>query len=693
MPKKTVELGKSIHNYPSFIHILHCVIISLFVAAVYLQTLKFQFVWDDINFNIVANPYINKKEAAQLAPFWQDAYAKLYIPITYTAWYLQAKLSRFIFPNYVSEDKLNTTDLNPSIFHFFNILLHLLNSLLVYILICKISPLNSNILGFISALLFSIHPIQIEVVAWVTGLKDLLATFFMLTSLLCWIFYRSTEKKAFYIYALLLFLCSLLSKPSSVILPIIFITLDILHYRISLRKSLLSNERLILISIGWLIFTKQFQPHDEITFNPPIWARVYIALDSLFFYISKVLWPLPLCIDYGRTPQFLIQQPWLGITASIPIIIGLVIYRIKNSVVQKNSILLYIAFIIALSPTLGLISYEYQSRYSSVADRYAYLALIPASIILSTPLFILISKTPIIARYLIILSIFIPIACITYQHTKRWENNLTLYQTDIQVNPLSQHLQVNYAVAYSTRYPHDISQVIPNALKSVQIQHDFYEGLNTLGVLYGEIGENELALRYLKRAAFVRPDLDKPPRNIALILFKAKEYEKSIPYFEQYIKLHPKDVEILNRLADAYYHLKKWPEAIKYYERCTQLMPTLTQAHIGVSASAINLQKYTTALKSAKDALRLDPNSYDAHLNLASALIGLKKYQEAILPLEKASKIQPHSPEPHRLLAAIYESLSEHQKKAYHLRMFHSLTNSATTTTSPPSPPSPNKTP
>jgi tetratricopeptide (TPR) repeat protein len=646
--------------------------IPLIVLLTFGQTLKFAFVWDDINFNIVDNPYLNKKETAQLSTFWEKAYAKLYIPLTYTAWYLQAKLSRNLFPNYQPKEILNTTDLNPAIFHAFNILLHTINALLVALLTFHLFPQRSFLLPLLTTAIYAIHPLQIEVVAWITGFKDLLCTLFILLSLLCWLHYRRNDKILSYTLTALFFIAALLSKPSAIILPFLLIVIDTLHLKIPLKKTWQNTERFLYLAIGWIIFTKILQPDDGTNFTSPLWARPFIALDAIAFYLQKIISPFPLCIDYGRTPQYIIQQPWIGFTAFIPILILFFIFKIPSPATRRQFITLYALTLIALAPTLGIIPFEYQSRYSTVADRYAHLALIPISIAISMILIKLIQYQKTIFTTLIFITLA-TLAIFTHNYTKRWETNLSLYESDVKINPRSQHLQINYAVSYSSQHPDHVINILSNAIASIQIQHDFYEGLNSLGVIYGEIGQPNLALRYLHRAAYVRPDLYKPQRNIALILHNLARYEESLTYFEQYLKMQPHDFSVILKVAETYYTLKNWPQALKYYQQLTQQHPPNGQAFIGLAASAINTGQYTLAITASREALRLLPSSYDALINLSTAFIALNQHSEAIPYLERASAIQPKNPQPHILLAIIYHHLQSHEQKKQHIQTAQSL--------------------
>ncbi len=647
-------------------------VVALLILLTYGESLKFQFVWDDINFNIVGNPHINQKESSRFSPFWQKSYAKLYIPLTYTAWYLQAKLSRTLFPKYQPEDSLNTTDLNPAVFHAFNVIFHTINALLVALLTFRLFPQRGYLLALIAAALYAIHPLQIEVVAWITGFKDLLSTFFILLALIAWLHYRHTDKISSYGFSVIFFASALLSKPSAIILPFLLLAIDCLHLKIPIKKSLQSTERLFYVSILWIVFTKILQPDEQAYFTTPLWFRPFIALDAFCFYIQKTLFPFPLCIDYGRNPQYILEQPWVGFTAFIPILIFLLILKIQSPVARQQSITLHALTFIALAPTLGFIPFEYQSRYSTVADRYAHLALIPISIAISSLAIKLIAhKQKLYAP--VIFTIIICLAGLTHHHAKRWENNLRLNEADLKINPQSQHLQINYTVSYSSKYPDQVANVLPNAIASIQIQHDFYEGLNTLGVIYSKMDRHNLALRYLQRAEFVRPDLDKPLRNIAFVLYSLKRYQESLPYFERYLKMSPHDWDMLEKLAQTHYILKNWPQALKYYQQLSQLQPGNGQAFVGLGASAINSREYKIALQASQQALRLLPSSYDALINLATALIALDQHAEAIPHLERAAIIQSQNPRPHILLATAYHHLNSQKEKLHHIQTAQTL--------------------
>src|ERR1044071_6748464 len=137
------------------------VVLVAIPVAVFLQTLTFRFVWDD-EVNVARNPHVNAATLSGFREIWQKPHDGLYIPVTYTVWAALAPVAR-------TSEARDATDLNPTAYHLLNLALHILNGLLVFMLLRRIVANDWAAAG--GAVLFLIHPVQVEAVAWVTGMK------------------------------------------------------------------------------------------------------------------------------------------------------------------------------------------------------------------------------------------------------------------------------------------------------------------------------------------------------------------------------------------------------------------------------------------------------------------------------------------------------------------------------------------
>ena len=319
-------------------------LVALAVVLVFWPVCTFDFTsWDDDK-TVCDNAALNPPTVSSIASFWAKPYGDLYIPLTYSVWGAIASMAG------VSPEPGTGIQLNPYLFHTANLLLHLASALVAYrillILIGRYWPACAG------AVLFAIHPVQVEAVAWMSGLKDLLAGLFSLLAVWQYLVAvarnagtndlsieivgtvnRGTHSKSVpsiqtspgsrfyfrrYLAATVFFLLALLSKPSSAAATVAVVgVLDLLLLRRSLRSSVCAVAPWVLLAIPFLYIAHRVQP-GHLGGSIPLIRRPLIAADALTFYMAKVLWPARLCIDYGRTPAMVLAGRLAWFTWIIP---------------------------------------------------------------------------------------------------------------------------------------------------------------------------------------------------------------------------------------------------------------------------------------------------------------------------------------------------------------------------------------
>ena len=197
--------------------------------------------------------------------------------------------------------------LNPYHYHLTNLILHLLNSLLVFYLIYLLS--GNIIVSFITAILFGLHPLHVESVAWVSERKDVLYSFFFLLSCITYLYYLTKgNKHKYYILSLFLFLCSLLSKSMAVTLPLLLLLIDYYLKRKPNKTLLLDKIPYFFLSIIFgiiAIFGVGIRPKVGFSLFGALSAASYATV----FYLGKLFLPIKLsCLypDYSFEPGSII---------------------------------------------------------------------------------------------------------------------------------------------------------------------------------------------------------------------------------------------------------------------------------------------------------------------------------------------------------------------------------------------------
>ena len=323
--------------------------------------------------------------------------------------------------------------LNPLYFHAANVCLHTVNALLVFAILRRI--LKRDWPAGLGALLFALHPVQVEAVGWISGMKDVLAGTFSLAAVWAYLGYamggNHQEEKSLarawvrYGVGLVCFVAGILSKPSVMMVPGILVVLDYFCVRRSVWA--IAKSLWLWFGITILAAVSEVDSAGDRDRYDAAWARPLIVGDSLMFYLYKLVVPIQLGIDYGRRPQVVMQQAWFYLAWIVPAIIALVLWRWRRT----RPLLLVGAciFVVAAAPTLGWTRFLFQ-YYSTTADHYLYFAMLGPALALGW----LLTRANQSAFALCgaVLAVF---AVLTMLQTRTWKSDQTLFTQAIETNP------------------------------------------------------------------------------------------------------------------------------------------------------------------------------------------------------------------------------------------------------------------
>lgn len=274
---------------------------------------------------------------------------------------------------------------NPFVFHLASLLIHIVNSCLVFIVLKKLLALSGriperdkvNLISFITALTFCIHPFNVESVAWMSASKVLVYAFFYLLATYTFLLYLERKKKRFYVYTVVLFIFSFLGKEQAVVFPLCMILIYwLLNYKLSDKKVWLKVLPFFLLSIIFGIITIYSQYADGGGFlsnnnNYPLWQRIVFACYSFLEYLFKTIFPFKLSYLYPFPSAIGDPLPnWLIIYPAIIVIIIATLWQFFKKWPVTFGLLFFMIHIVVALHIIPL------SRFAIVADRYAYLAVI-----------------------------------------------------------------------------------------------------------------------------------------------------------------------------------------------------------------------------------------------------------------------------------------------------------------------------
>jgi tetratricopeptide (TPR) repeat protein len=625
--------------------IVACLAILVFIPSITAEFLS----WDDYD-TLVKNPHFNPPpdQSIDIGYYWANPHMDLYAPLTYTIWGLLAGQAHTDTP-----DPDTGSTLNPMVFHAINILLHAAAALVVLQLL---ELIFENIwVCAAGAALFAIHPIQVEPVAWVSGMKDVLAGLLGLIAL--WQYLRfakgisssnvsaapaapapepvpvpaasvegesqppeGEEESApievhispvgSYVIATICFALAMLAKPSAIAIPFVAIVLDCLVARRRFSDAIkpLVIWFVLTIPVLWIAWTSQPATHTE----SPILARPLVMLDSLAFYIYKVLVPARYALDYGRSPGWLLasaQNYWTWIVPVALAIVCIATYR-KFHWLAIGSLI----FAAALIPVLGLFRFDFQI-FSSVADRYVYLAMLGPAIILAGALALWNSDVGLrVAGVVIVL-----LALRSFVQVRTWNNNETVFEHTLAVNPNSVAANNSLGVLWSGR----AEQARLAAQRALAERNEEAYRLN----MQQAAEADAKSLSHYLASARIKPNDPTTQFNLGNSMLAQGKHDEAAKYYQHALQNvmdspEPKTdaeryerqskIALYNFNLGSMYGIMKQPEkAIEYFKKSVDAVPTAAaETNWGIALNALG--KPADAKKHFLNALDLNPNDMRA---------------------------------------------------------------------------------
>ena len=524
-----------------------------FLAAIfvfYFPALSGGFVWDDVIF--AEEETIHSWSG--LGSIW-FAPSKIanewhYWPVTYTTFWLEHKLF----------------GLNPIGYHIVNCLLYFFNVVLIWRLLLKLEVPAAWAISMI----FAVHPLHVESVAWLIERKSLLAALFYLGAIHAWLRFRESSSLKIYVLALGLYALALLSKSIAVTLPA---TLLVLLWWKQERVSAQDIMRLLpffivgfAITLGDYLF---YVARGELDLGYSFWERVLIAVQAVWFYVGKLLWPANLIVIYPHwdvSVENLIA--WLFVAATVGVLILLWSWRHQ---IGKGPLAGVAFFVITLSPILGFVDYGYM-QHSFAADRYQYLAglgvitvLVGGAIHAMQPY--ITSFRPVIMGAFAVL--VIGLGTLTWRQATIYQGEISFFGHIAAHNPTAHniYLELGQALLEADR----IEEAYEANLKAIELQpnksatHSSAAHALILMERYDEADER------LKRALKLDPENSNAWQNYGSLYLGQQRYEDAVVAFQKAIDLDTDSMLAYGGIADSYYRLGHHNKAMEWISRAQAL--------------------------------------------------------------------------------------------------------------------------
>jgi tetratricopeptide (TPR) repeat protein len=429
--------------------------------------------------------------------------------------------------------------LNAGGYHLTNLLIHLVNTLLLFLLLSKLT--GSVWKSGLVAALFAIHPLHVESVAWISERKDVLSTFFWLSAIWTYSNYTRTKSLSIYILTLVLFALGLMSKPMLVTLPVTLLILDwwpLNRVKTSNDWKQLIVEKLPMFAMSAasavITIIAQQKGGAVKTFEQfPLYARVENAVNAYASYIGKMILPKGLVVFY--------PHPGLSLSLKqiVPAIVVLLVLTTISVIFRKNKPGLlagWLWYVITLVPVIGL----FQVGGQAMADRYTYVPLIGIFIMIAygIPGILKSLKPPMsYAPAILAIILILPLAALTYRQASVWHDSETLFR------------------------------------HAIRFTKSNYTAENNLGVILIERGKIDEAIQHFKTALAVKPDYVDAHVSLAVAFMNKDKLDLAMPHLETAIKLSPNDTDVLNNYGAALAMQGRLKEALGYFKAAVKADP------------------------------------------------------------------------------------------------------------------------
>jgi len=526
------------------------------------------FLWWDDDKNFTLNPRFNPGTLNSLGYYWVNPAFDLYVPVTYTVWGVLALFAA---------GSSGGGGLDPQAFHVVSLVFHILAAIGVLLVLRRLG-LRPWPAGF-GALVFAVHPLQTEAVAWASGLKDVLSGGLCIWAI--WFYLRAvcaqvSSKRWWTNYSLgmFLFILAMFSKPQAVCLPLVILTVELLRRPGAWRQWTAYLLAWFALTLPVIIIARNTQPAVEQAAAIPWIDRPLVALDDLGFYVQKLFTPIDLTVDYARSTAWLLRHNGYR-SVILPLLLACIFLWIVCARARWLTVGAAI-FVAALIPVLGFLPFDFQ-KYSNVADHYVYLAMLGPALIGACALQIA-ADHRIAKRFVVAISsgFFWLMVIATYRQASYWADNETLFSRNLLLQP--QSFAANFQMARHYAEKGAIDQAIELYKHSLTIKPNDPEALFDLGNALQREGRFSQAADEYHEALKTWPNRADLRENLAVALVMMNKFDEATMELETANHLQPGDAGVLLNLAKLSMHRQDVGKAKAYLLEDVAANPNFTPA-------------------------------------------------------------------------------------------------------------------
>jgi tetratricopeptide (TPR) repeat protein len=593
------------------------------------------FIWDD-DVYVTENKLLTAPDGLRRIWFSLDSPSQ-YFPLVYTVLRVEHQL----------------WGLAPAGYHWVNLLLHAANVLLLWRLLRRLRLPGS----WLAAALFALHPVEVESVAWVTELKNVLSLFFCLLSARAWLEFAEETPLRWWFYgtALLCEALALAAKTTACTLPAALLLLLWVQHKPIRPARLAQLAPFLGLGVAMGLVTVWWERYHQFTVGSAFaigWTtRLLIASRAVWFYFGKLLWPAHLAFSYPRwhiDPRDPSAWGWLAAGIAVAVLIGAC--RKKSGRGPETAALYFIA---TLSPLLGFIM-EYTFRYTYVADHYQYAASIGPLALAAAGIDKLVARLTVFQpalRPMVYSALLAVLGLLTWRQCLAYADSETLWQATLRSEPDSFIARNNLSQIYLQKGRFE--DAIRLSREALAIDPSDAVGEINLGYGLLQKGQVDEAIAHCQRSLALQPNGPDAYYDLGQAYLKKGRMDAAITNFQAALRLRPDFANAYCNLGYALLQSGRMAEAVGNYEKALAFEPDYALAHNDLGGILLQGGQTNQALAHFQRAADSQPEFVEAHYNAGSVLLGMNRLDEALRQYEIVASLRPQLREAHVALGKL----------------------------------------
>ena len=551
--------------------------------------------WDDPHY-LNDNPLIRKLSSENIRRIFTEVFFGNYQPLHIFSYAIEYHFYK----------------LNPAGYHTTSVIMHLIVTFLVYRFVMLLS--GNSMIALISALLFGIHPLHVESVAWAAERKDLLYGMFFVGALNLYIRYiKSDGKYKLLFFSFLMFTLSIFSKAMAASLPPVLVLIDIYFTRKVTTKLVL--EKIPFFALAFVfgyISANTVSETGQVSLNVfSLSERILIANFNLLAYIVKLIVPVNLSSFYPYPARVDGHLAWYFYVA--PFIVAGLLAAIIYSFRKTRVIFFGAGFFVTC---IILVLQLFPVGPTMISERYSYLPSIGFFFVVAWAFSLLIKNKPamktVAAGGLCIYCLFLSVT--TYARCDVWKDSITLWSNVLQQFP-------NVGVALNNRgniygkEKGDLDRAMADFNRSIQYDPMYENAYVNRGIVFCLRGNFDQAILDFNKALQLKPDYFDARFNRGIAFSQTGQPEKAIEDFSMLEESNKEDARIYMSRGRTFGLIKKYDEAIKDLNRAIEINPEYPEAYYNRASAFYNTQRYQEAyadvIRTRELGYKVDDNFYE----------------------------------------------------------------------------------